>query len=89
MEENKLLRGVHFLKTSYCKIPGKYALFNLQFPNRSVKLMLICFITCGLSSLRFAYNSREAATRVPLGDTDAMAARILEILENPWSVSGK
>ncbi|MCC6004045.1 MAG: glycosyltransferase [Thermofilum sp.] len=53
------------LKLATAKYPGKYALFNLQFPKRSVKLMLVRFITCDPSSLRFAYSSREAATRAP------------------------
>ncbi|MCC6003926.1 MAG: glycosyltransferase family 4 protein [Thermofilum sp.] len=40
-------------------------------------------VTYDLPGIRFAYGSCEAVIRVPVGDTDAMAARVLEILENP------
>lgn len=40
-------------------------------------------VTYDLPGIRFAYGSCEAVIRVPVGDTDAMAAKVLEILENP------
>jgi glycosyltransferase involved in cell wall biosynthesis len=39
-------------------------------------------VTYDLPGIRFAYGSCEAVIRVPVGDTDAMAAKVLEILEN-------
>jgi glycosyltransferase involved in cell wall biosynthesis len=40
-------------------------------------------VTYDLPGIQFAYGSCEAVIRVPVGDTDAMAAKVLEILENP------
>ena len=40
-------------------------------------------VTYDLPGIQFAYGSCEAVIRVPIGDTDAMAAKALEILENP------
>jgi len=40
-------------------------------------------VTYDLPGIRFAYGSCEAVTRVPIGDTNAMVAKVLEILENP------
>ena len=39
-------------------------------------------VTYDQPGIRFAYGSCEAVIRVPVGDTDAMAAKVLEILEN-------
>jgi glycosyltransferase involved in cell wall biosynthesis len=40
-------------------------------------------VTYDLPGIRFAYGSCEAVIRVLVGDTDTMAAKALEILENP------
>jgi glycosyltransferase involved in cell wall biosynthesis len=40
-------------------------------------------VTYDLPGIQFAYGGCEAVIRVPVGDTDAMAAKVLEILENP------
>jgi glycosyltransferase involved in cell wall biosynthesis len=40
-------------------------------------------VTYDLPGIQFAYGSCEAVIRVPIGDTDTMAAKALEILENP------
>ena len=40
-------------------------------------------VTYDLPGIQFAYGGCEAVIRVPTGDTDAIAAKVLEILENP------
>jgi glycosyltransferase involved in cell wall biosynthesis len=46
-------------------------------------LALAYIITYDPPGIQIAYGSCEAVIRIPVGDTDAMAAKVLEILENP------